>query len=290
MKIIIIALIIPLLNFSQSLNGSVLDSISKEKLVLANITFLRSNNGTNTDLNGNYYLNIKEHLNDSIKISFIGYKAKYLSLKKFIENKEYNMNFNLVREEILLEEILIISKTKKFNKKYVLSENRKGDVSMFSVIGYETACLIENPKNEIGQIKSLKLYIRKNKKAEFIAKFRIKIYSYNKADNIPGESLLNEDLIISPKNKNYQYIIDLEQKRIPFLEDGICIGIELVDENNVSKKGDKIGPGIRFTYGENKQLTWYNYRNRTWGENRIVNINSKDISNLMVGLTVLMKD
>lgn len=287
-KIIIITLIIPLLNFGQSLRGYVIDSISKEKLELANITFLKSNNGTNTDLDGKYYLNIKENLNDSIKISFIGYKAKYLSLKEFSEKKEYNINFNLLREENLIEEVLITNE--KFNKKHILNEKRKGDVAMFSVIGFETACLIENQKKEIGQIKSLKLYIRKNKKAEFIAKFRIKFYSYNKAENKPGESLLDEDLIISPKNKNYQYIIDLENKKLPFLEDGICVGIEMVDENNVSKKGEKIGPGIRFTYGENRQLTWYNYRNKTWGENKIVNKNSNNISNLMVGLTVLMKD
>lgn len=289
-KIVILILIVPLLNFGQSLKGIVSDSISKQKLELVNITFLKSSNGTNTNLEGNYFLNIKGHLNDSIKVSYIGYKPKFISLKKFTENNEYTLNFNLEPEVIIIEEVIITQKNKKYDKKYILSEKRKGDVAMFSIIGYETTCLIENPKNEIGRIKSIKLYIRKNKEADFIAKFRIKIYSYNKVENIPGENILNEDLIISPKNKNYQYTIDLENKKLPFLEDGVCVGIEMVDENNISKKTDKVGPGIRFTYGENKQLTWYNYRNRTWGENKIQNKKSFDISNLMVTMAVLMKD
>ena len=96
--------------------------------------------------------------------------------------------------------------------------------------------------------------------------------------------------VISPKNETYQYVIDLENKKILFLEDGVCVGLELVDENNESQFGDKIGPGFRFTYGENKQLTWYNYRNKGWAKNDLRNRKSNSMSNLMVGMTVLMKN
>ncbi|WP_026717268.1 carboxypeptidase-like regulatory domain-containing protein [Flavobacterium gelidilacus] len=289
-KLIILFILIPIINFSQTLKGNVIDSISKEKLVLANITYLRNNSGTNTNLQGEYTLNIKEHLNDSIKISYIGYKSKYISLKNFNENKEYLLNFNLIQDENQLNEVIVTQKTIKYKKKYKLSEKRDGDISMFSLIGHETTCLIENPKNEVGRIKSVKLYVRKNKNADFIAKFRIKIYSYDKVNNKPSENLLAEDLIISPKNKTYQYVIDLENKKIPFLEDGVCVGIELVDENNTSKNGDKIGPGFRFTYGENKQLTWYNYRDKGWAKNDLLNKKSNSMSNLMVSMTVLMEN
>ena len=59
-KILIVLLLIPSIHFGQILKGTVKDSITNENLQLANITFLRSNNGTNTDLNGNYVLNIKQ--------------------------------------------------------------------------------------------------------------------------------------------------------------------------------------------------------------------------------------
>jgi hypothetical protein len=289
-KILVFLLLIPIINFGQTLKGTVKDSISNEILQLANITFLKSNSGTNSNLEGKYILNIKEHSEDSIKVSYIGYKPEYLSLKKFSDDKEYILNFNLIRDENQLEEVIVSQKKIKYNKQYKLSEKRDGDIAMFSLIGHETACLIENPKSELGRIKSLKLYVRKNKNADFIAKFRIKIYSYNKTAKKPEENLLTEDLIIIPQNKTYQYVINLEDKKIPFLEDGVCIGIELVDENNVSKKGDKIGPGFRFTYGENKQLTWYNYRNKGWAKNDLYNRKSNAMSNLMVSMTVLMKN
>lgn len=289
-KIFVLILLFPILNFSQSLKGVVKDSVSKETLQLANITFLKSNSGTNSNLEGKYLLNIKGHLGDSLKVSYIGYKPIYLSLRNFSVDKEYLLNFNLIRDENQLDEVIVSQKKIKYDKQYKLSEKRDGDVAMFSLIGHETACLVENPKAELGRIKSLKLYIRKNKNADFIAKFRIKIYSYNKIENKPEENLLTEDLIISPKNKTYQYVIDLEDKKIPFLEDGVCVGIELVDENNRSKKGDKIAPGFRFTYGEKKQLTWYNYRNKGWAKNVLHNRKNNTISNLMVSMTVLMKN
>ena len=289
-KHIFLILFIPLISFSQSLKGIVSDSISNEKLELANITFLKSNSGTNSNLNGEYKLEIKQHLEDSVKISYVGYKSKQISLKSYNENKDYVVNFKLIPDESLLKEVLVSQRKIRYNKKYKLSEKRKGDISMFALIGYETTCLIENPKNEIGRIKSLKFYIRKNKNANFVAKFRIKIYSYDKTENKPNENLLLEDLIISPKNETYQYVIDLENKKIPFLEDGVCVGLELVDENNESQFGDKIGPGFRFTYGENKQLTWYNYRNKGWAKNDLRNRKSNSMSNLMVGMTVLMKN
>lgn len=289
-KILIVLLLIPSIHFGQILKGTVKDSITNENLQLANITFLRSNNGTNTDLNGNYVLNIKQNTEDSIKVSYIGYKPIYFSLKNLNVKSEYILNFNLIPDENKLEEVIISQKKIKYNKQYKLSEKRDGDLAMFSLIGHETACLIENPKNELGRIKSIKLYVRKNRNADFVAKFRIKIYSYNKKENKPEENILTEDLIVSPKNKTYQYVIDLEEKKIPFLENGVCIGIEMVDENSTSKKGDKIGPGIRFTYGESKQMTWYNYRNKGWAKNDLQNKKNNAMSNLMVSMTVLMKN
>jgi hypothetical protein len=257
---------------------------------LANIVCLKGNYGTNSNLIGEYTLPIKGHLKDSLKVSYIGYKPIQISLSPFFEEKRYNVNFKLVPAESKLDTVIVSQKKIKYNKQYKLNEDKQGNIAMFSLIGHETCCLVENPKNELGRIKSVKLYIRKNKDANFIAKYRIKIYAYDKIENKPGDNILIEDMIISPKNKKYQHVIDLEKYKIPFLEDGVCVVIELVDENNLSKKGDKIGPGLRFTYGEEKQLTWFNYRNRGWVKNTFHNRENNNKSNLMVSMTVLMKD
>lgn len=285
-----LVMFIPALVLSQSISGTIKDSITNEKLQLANITFMKGFSGTNSNLNGDYSLNLKGHLKDSIKVSYIGYKSRYIKLNQFIENKNYNLDINLSPQENKLEEVIISQNKINYNKKYVLSEEKEGNINSFYLIGQEIAYLLKNERQELGRIKSIKLYIRKNRDANFIAKFRIKIYSYNKTENIPDENLLNEDIIISPKNKTYQYVLDLKKKKIPFLEDGVCVGIELVDENNTSKKGDKIGPGLRLTYGENNELTWNNYRNRGWYMPHNYDRTKNKMANLMVGMTILMKD
>lgn len=281
---------IPSLAIGQSLVGSIKDSLTGEKLPLANITFTMGFSGTNSNLNGDYFLNLKGHLKDSIKVSYIGYKSRYFKLNQFTENKNYNLVINLSSQENKLEEVIIAQHKINYTKKHVLSEKREGNINSFYLIGQEIAYLIKNEKQELGRIKSIKFYFRNNTTSTFIAKFRIKIYSYNKTENKPDENLLKEDIIISPKNKTYQYVLDLKKMKIPFLEDGVCVGIELIDENNTSKKGDKIGPGLRLTYNEDSEQTWNNYRNKGWYMPHNYDRTKTKMANLMVEMTVLMKD
>lgn len=281
---------IPSLVMSQQISGIIKDSITSQKLQLANLVFMESFNGTNSNLNGLYSLYLKGHLKDSIKVSYIGYKSKYINLQRFSEDKNYNLDINLSPQENKLEEVIIAVSKVNYKKKYVLSPKKKGNVNSFYRIGNEVAYLVQNDRRELGRIKSLKLYLRNNTQATFIAKFRIKLYSYDKINNMPGENLLKEDLIISPENKTYQFDIDLKDKKIPFLIEGVCVGIELIDENNTSKKSDKIGPGLRLTYGLDKEQTWNNYRNRGWFMPHYFDTTRNKTANLMVGMTVLMKE
>lgn len=62
--------------FAQNLQGYVYDANTKEKILLCNISFLKSNRGTNTNDQGMYKIDISDHLNDSIKISYVGYAFK----------------------------------------------------------------------------------------------------------------------------------------------------------------------------------------------------------------------
>jgi len=290
LKIQFLVIFIPALVLGQSISGSINDSITNEKLQLANITFLKVFGGTNSNLNGDYSLNLNGHLKDSIKITYVGYKSKYIKLNQFTESKNYNLDIKLLPQENKLEEVIIAQNKVDYNKDYILSEKKEGNINSFYLIGDEVAYLMKNERKELGRIKSIKLYFRNNTKANFIAKYRVKIYSYNKTENIPDYNLLSEDIIISPKNKTYQYVLDLKDKKIPFLEDGVCVGLELVDENNTSKQGDKIGPGLRLTYGEENEQTWNNYRNRGWYMPHNRDRTRTKIANLMLSMAVLMKD
>ncbi len=275
---------------AQQIIGTIKDSSTNQILPLANITFLKGNAGTNSNLEGEYQLNLKGHSTDSIKISYVGYKSQYLSLNKFTENKDYELNFRLVDDQNQLNEVLVEARNVKYNRERTFSEERSGNIAIFTPIGHEMAFHIENPKNEIGRIKSVKLYVRKNKTADFIAKFRIKVYAFDKTTNKPGNNILTEDVIIAPKNKTYQYVINLEKFKISFPEDGVCVGFEMIDENSLSKKTDKIGPGLRFTNGDSKQRTFFNYRNKGWFKSNTRSAKKNTASNLMISLIVLMRE
>jgi hypothetical protein len=271
---------------SQILNGFVIDHNSGNKLSLANIALLQSNVGTNTNLEGYFKINIKNHLDDSIKVSHVGYQSKNIALRQFEELKTHNLRIELAKKPIELSEVNLFRKNIIYTQKQILGEKRNENVSMFSLVGFETACLIKNPFKKKGKLNSIKLDIKKNREANFIAKFKIKIYQFNENLNQPGEALTTQNLLISPKNKNYKLSIDLSQYNIPFPKEGICVGIELIDINNEAKKGNKIGPGLRFTYGEQESLTFYNYRDKGWHKGYL---NPKNNSgNLIVGIVVMM--
>lgn len=275
--------------FAQNLQGIVYDAHTNEKLSLCNISFLKSNKGTNTNEQGWYKIDISNHLNDSIKISYIGYASKTIALKEFV-NKEklYTLDIQLIEKTNQLKEIKIESSNAKYTKQHTLGEVKKANVGLFSVIGYETACLIENPYDKNGRLKRITLDLKKNHEADFIAKFNIKIYRFDKENNKPGEELLTKNLIIAPENRSYKLRIDVLEMKIPFPKDGICIGIELIDPNNESKSGDRIGPGFRFTFKESKPLTWFNFRGKGWFNNYLDQKQNK--GNLMVGIDVLLPE
>ena len=72
-------------------------------------------------------------------------------------------------------------------------------------------------------------------------------------------------MIIAPKNKTKKFNIEILDKNIIFPKDGICIGIEWLNNKNIkTKKVYKLGPSIAYTRDSNKEYTWGNYRGKGW--------------------------
>ena len=160
---------------------------------------------------------------------------------------------------------------------------------MSALIGFEAAAYIENPTNNPGRLKTVVLYLKRTEKADFVAPLNIKFYRFDKENNKPGEELLKTNLIVKPKNRIYKLNIDVQSYNIPFPIDGICIGIELIDPKNESKKHDKIGPSVRYTNSSNKVLTWNNYRNKGWFNGSYYDKIISKNTNEMIGIKVLME-
>ncbi|EPR74228.1 putative outer membrane protein [Winogradskyella psychrotolerans RS-3] len=202
----IITLLIFLFNISisnaQTINGVVKDSLSGGVIAYANI-LLKNGKGTYSDESGSFKLNIKNINTDTLKISTIGYKSKVIPVNLFKNNLIYKVLLAPKTEG--LDEVLISNKKLKYGEKEILGEQREGNQSVTSLIGYETAVLIENPKNKIGKVNGVYINLKKRKDAEYIATFNVRFYQVDSIANTPGKLVYNENIYVQPKIKNTDY-------------------------------------------------------------------------------------
>ena len=156
------------------------------------------------------------------------------------------------------------------------------------MVGCEFALRVKNAKQEKGRIKEIQISFRRNPKANTLTKYRVKIYELDTITSGPGKNLIKEDILISPKNKTYLYNLNVEDKKIPFPKFGVFVGVELIDPDNSLKKGDIVGPGLKYTAGSNELLTWENYRGKKWYKSRTTKL-VPNPTNIILNLTVLYK-
>lgn len=276
--------------FSQTIKGIITDSISGNILKYTNFSFKNSNGGTTSNEEGQFIINIKNKLNDTLKISYLGYKPKFIPLNQFNENKVYTLNSKLEISNNEIDELIISEKRKKYSELFKIKSKIEGDIRIFAFPGCEFALRFFNKRQEVGRIKSVKIHFRKNPNANKLSKYRVKFYTIDSISRFPSEYLLNEDIIINPKNKTYIFELNVEDKKIPFLNEGIFVSVELLDLNREFQKGDKSGPGLRFSKGEGQQLTFENYYGKKWNRSKMTsNLNSKIFKpiNILIDLNVL---
>lgn len=288
-QILLLTFILSNYSFSQIINGIIKDSITNEAMPIANIVFTNGYGGTNTKPDGSFSISVKNYQNDSLKISYLGYKSKYINLKDFNENKTYFLDIKLSQETTKIDEINIKLKALKYQEEKKIIPKKEGNVRLFSIIGQEIAYRFKNEKEEKGRVKSIGIHFRKNRNATKNAVYRLKFYSIDSITKGPLYYLIKKELIIRPKNKTHVYKINLEKEKIPFFENGIFVGVELIDPENSIKKTEKVGPGLRLTYGEIENFTWENYRGKRWHKSDYYDkLNNKN-ANLYIELNILYK-
>lgn len=95
---------------SKNIHGNVIDQ-HNASLIGANIVVYDSNhnmiNYSTTDKNGNYTISFKQDNTMYIKVSFIGYAEQELLLSTLIKENKDNINFTLIEDNNLLDEVVI---------------------------------------------------------------------------------------------------------------------------------------------------------------------------------------
>lgn len=205
-------------SLSAQIRGVVKDSITGEPIPYVNIWVENETVGTTSESNGSFSLDIKEE--KMLVFSALGYEVKKASSRTDI----------------------ILLKPKVFELKEVVIEQPKFK-NEIEVGNYETSGF----RIGLGNINSA-VYFKPYdemithpflKKIKFLtksdiekAKIRIKILTIN-ADNSPGESLIDEEIIVSVKKGKNKNTIDLSGYRFKIPLNGFFISFEklLIEEN-----------------------------------------------------------
>lgn len=274
---------------SQTINGIVKDAVTGKNIAFANI-LLKNGKGTYSNELGSFELEIQNLTTDTLKISNLGYEPKIIPL--------INLNTSTKIEVLLkpkaehLDEVIISSKKIEYRQKVILGDKRDGNIGVTSLIGYETAIFIDNPKDTRGKLKRVYIDLKKRKNANYVATFNIKFYELDSINNKPGKLLHNNNLYIVPKNRKYRLWIDVMDIGVPFPKNGIFVGVEMVNTYGKVKKYSNFGPMFRYTIHKDKNArTWSNYHNSGWQGNPIEHTKFRKtktgILNPMIGIEVL---
>jgi len=261
--ILYLTFLISLNTFSQIVKGKIVDSLTNKPIEYANIVLINRDYGTYSNKKGQFSIDIKEE-DKKLLISSIGYKNKIFDIKK---NALDTIMISLNEEIERLNEVIISAKKIKHTSIKKLGLNKRLKVRTSLPFGYEFSNLIKNPFNKRGILKTVILSLNKVKTYDYLSSYNIKFYEYNEYTKNPGDLLHFENLIITPKNKTYKLKIDVDELKIPFPENGICIGVEIVNTQYEKpiKSMAYMAPKINFTHTKEKEiLTWSRYRNKNW--------------------------
>jgi hypothetical protein len=291
---LIVIVFIGKLSFSQVLKGKIVDSITGQPVFYANIVKLRGG-GAYADINGDYEIDISTIKSDTLLVTSVGYKNKYVSINALRTN-DLNAIF-LQENQEELDEVLLTTKKVRYTSKKVFGEKREGNTGMNSLIGYETCVFIKNEENIVGKLNKVYVKLKKMKKSFpdyklYTAMFNVKIYEFDKEKNTPGKLISKENIYIKPRNAKYTLWVDLVKYNIMVPKEGVCVGLEMINPYGKVRKYDYFGPMYRYTLSkDNKAKTWSNYRDTGWKNGSTKHSRYKrskaGILNPMIGIEVL---
>ena len=225
------------------IKGRVLDAESKKSLPYVNIMMEKRAMGTSGNKEGVYALKVPDSiLNENVRISFVGYYPKTISLNELSNGLVY-----LTRKTEGLDEVYI-------SRSYEIKRNLKSTIRPdwnSEIIGignlngglYPSLIARHYPKPEKFDadcfLDELTIYFYQTKEQRNLSpKFRLHIYDVGE-DGKPGEELLGNYLLERPENKS-RLQVDLVNEKIRIPEEGFFIGLEhlFIKENQFREVKD----------------------------------------------------
>lgn len=222
--LVLICLSYSFLNGQIVCKGRLLDASSNQPVEFANIGIVGKNVGTVTNEKGEYSFTVPDSLiNESIKLSMLGYKSKIESVKNLASKTLIQLEQNATQ----LNEVTI--RSKKLKVKIIGNETKTQMVSggfTSNKLGAEMAIKLSIKKPQT-QVRKVMVNINVNT-LDTVPVFRCNIYSVDK-DGMPGENILTQNIIIVPKEKTGYIDFDLKPYSI-FVNEDVFISLEWIKD------------------------------------------------------------
>jgi len=221
------------------INGVVLDSITNEPLVYANVILQTQQIGVATNYKGVFQINNKNNLeSDTLLVSHVGYKSKRIVVSHIKKDSVYK--FYLKEDLNLLDEVVIKSSKKLSKTKYKIKTKRKKLVGHNLKYNEELVKYIDNKKNTPGKLLKVTFYLR-NYKIFFGTKlpvhYRLRLYHIDTISKKPKDLvLLKRDIVIKPENKKQNFELDLTNYNIKFPKEGLYVGLQSINPSLIQPK------------------------------------------------------
>lgn len=209
--------------FSQRINfkGKLADEKTKEPIVYANISFLKSNKGISSNEDGTFAMNLdQKYLDSKVHISCLNYKDTIVFAKDLHQKTLYLQSLNIVLDEIIL--------SKKIDKQVVLGEVRSKVQGVHTAGMRMLAKYFPNDKRAkyCTYLETIDIHFAKKNNQRKKAKFRIRIFSKDDETGLPKDDILNVNLPIEIEKGQQKTTIDISNYNIEMPENGLFIAFE----------------------------------------------------------------
>jgi len=223
-----------LIKSEYHIQGKVVEDDKNKGIPFASLSLIKNNQATICNENGFFEITVLENqTNDSIEIASVGYNRHRFSVKELLQSA-YN-TLSLTEKAETLDPIIVYARDYKTetlgNDAFFALGNLYLDTH-----GQQTAMFIENTKERQGEISNVRFYL--SKKGNIGAPFRIHIYRADSVDNIPGDDLLIEPLIVKPKSEYGWYTVDVSQFHISIPSTGFFVAMEGIYPSVYSDRKD----------------------------------------------------
>ena len=216
---------------NAQIKGVVRDSITKEPIAYVSILVENKEIGTTSALDGSFEINSKLETNDNLLFSIIGYEIKKVKVSVCSD-------VELVSKSIVIKEVFI--KSKPIKKIEQLVGNAKKSDIYFSFPSFP---IMLSKKFEFKSDYEKTPFLKKIKviTASDIedVTFKLRLFKIDSLTQLPNESLLNEEIIVTVKRRGKQINeIDLSNYNLEFPKEGLVVGIEnvlIIDNLNTFK-------------------------------------------------------